>query len=116
MRDGAVLCARPDAERILDALLENAIAYTPQGSTVTVDTVPGGVTVRDHGPGLTGDDAATVFERFHRGSAGRAGAPGSGLGLSIARELAAGWQGQVTLANADGGGAVATLTLPEAGA
>jgi signal transduction histidine kinase len=115
-RDGAVLCARADAERILDVLLENAIAYTPNGSAVTVDTVPGGVAVRDSGPGLSGDDAATVFERFHRGSAGRAGTPGSGLGLSIARELAAGWHGRVTLANAAGGGAVATLTLPEAGA
>ncbi len=109
----AVWCARADAERILDALLENAIAYSLRGSCVKVDVREGAVEIRDGGPGLIDEDLASVFGRFHRGSAGRAGAPGSGLGLSIARELARGWGGEVTLANNESGGALATVTLPE---
>lgn len=112
---GTVWCARPDAERILDVLLENALGYAAGGSTVAVAAAPGRIEVRDRGPGLAPEDAATIFERFHRGSAGRAGGPGSGLGLSIARELARGWGGDVSLLNRDGGGAVATVTLPEHG-
>ena len=49
-----------------------------------------------------------MFERFHRGRAGRAGPPGTGLGLPIARELMRRWGGDVTLANREGGGAAAT--------
>jgi signal transduction histidine kinase len=53
-----------------------------------------------------------VFERFHRGIAGRAGASGSGLGLSIARQLAERWGGEVTLENrVDRTGARAVLRL-----
>ena len=66
----------------------------------------------DRGPGLSDEDLEAVFERFHRGVAGRAGPNGTGLGLPIARELARRWGGDVTLANRDGGGARATLTVP----
>ena len=69
--------------------------------------------MRDRGPGLADADGESIFERFHRGSAGRGGPSGSGLGLAIARELAREWGGEVTLRNRDGGGAVATITLPE---
>jgi signal transduction histidine kinase len=110
----AVWCGRADAERILDALLENAIAYSPSGSRVAVGVREGAVEIRDNGPGLTDEDLESIFGRFHRGSAGRAGVPGSGLGLSIARELARGWGGEVTLANNEDGGALATVTLPGA--
>ena len=68
--------------------------------------------MRDRGPGIGGDEGEAIFERFHRGSAGRRGPAGSGLGLAIARELAREWGGEVTLENRDGGGAVATLALP----
>jgi len=111
---GAVRCARADAERALDVLLQNAVTYGPQGSTVELLASPGRIEVLDRGPGLAGPDIELVFERFHRGSAGRTGPPGSGLGLAIARDLARGWEGEVTLANRPGGGAVATLALPEA--
>ncbi len=56
-----------------------------------------------------------MFHRFHRGTVGRASRRrGTGLGLAIARELTARWHGSVTLANAEGGGAVATIELPPA--
>lgn len=111
---GAVRCARADVERALDVLLENAVSYGPPGSTVELLASAGRIEVLDRGPGLAGPDIDRVFERFHRGSAGRTGPPGSGLGLAIARDLARGWGGEVTLANRPGGGAVATLALPEA--
>ncbi len=108
----SVWCARADADRALDVLIENALHYGPEGSTVTVTSAPGRIQVSDRGPGIGGDESDAIFERFHRGSAGRRGPPGSGLGLSIARELAREWGGEVTLENRDGGGAVATLALP----
>ena len=108
---GTVWAARADAERALDALIENALAYSPIDSTVEVVSAPGRIEVSDRGPGLAADEHAAVFERFHRGRAGLSGAPGSGLGLAIARELARGWGGEVTLQNREGGGALATLSL-----
>ncbi len=111
---GAFWCARADAERALDVLLENALAYCPAGSLVTLTATAGRIDVLDRGPGLGADEGESIFERFHRGSAGRAGPSGSGLGLSIARELARGWGGDVTLQNRPGGGAVASLVLREA--
>ena len=110
-RGGTVWAARADAERALDALIENALAYSPINTTVEVVSAPGRIEVRDRGPGLAVDERAAVFARFHRGRAGLTGPPGSGLGLSIARELARGWGGEVTLVNREGGGALATLSL-----
>jgi signal transduction histidine kinase len=110
----SVWAARADAEQALDCLVENALGYAPVGSTVELATTPGRIEVRDRGPGLAEDEREAVFERFHRGRAGMAGTPGSGLGLAIARELARGWSGEVTLENRQGGGAVATLSLPPA--
>jgi two-component system, OmpR family, sensor kinase len=101
---------RADLDRAIDALVENAIHYG--NGEVEVRSRPGAVEVLDRGPGLTDEDLAAVFERFHRGAAGRAGPNGTGLGLPIARELARRWGGDVTLANRDGGGARATLIVP----
>ena len=66
----------------------------------------------DRGPGLGTDELGVVFERFHRGRAGRAGPAGNGLGLPIARELIREWGGEVALCVRDGGGTAASLTLP----
>lgn len=109
---GTVHASRADLDRVLDALIENALHYAPAGTTVTVTAAPGGLTVRDEGPGLAAGEHEAVFERFHRGSAGRQGPGGTGLGLPIARELARRWGGDVTLADAPGGGATARITLP----
>jgi signal transduction histidine kinase len=98
--------------RVLEALVENAIAYAPAGSEVELWTEPGRVAVMDRGPGLRGGEEEAVFTRFHRGSAAEAGAPGSGLGLAIARRLARDWGGDVTLVNRGGGGARAVVILP----
>jgi signal transduction histidine kinase len=113
-RAGAAWLSRADADRILDALVENALAYSPPESPVEIVALSGRVEVRDRGPGLAPDEREQVFERFHRGGAGRRGGPGTGLGLPIARELARQWGGEVALRARDGGGTVAEVTLPPA--
>ena len=99
-----------DLDRALDALIENAIHYG--NGEVEVHARAGAIEVLDRGPGLAVTELDAVFERFHRGAAGRAGPNGTGLGLPIARELARRWGGDVELANRDGGGARATITVP----
>jgi signal transduction histidine kinase len=108
---GEGFCPLADLDRVLDALIENALNYG--NGEVMLRSAPGTVEVLDRGPGLAPDEEAAVFERFHRGRAGRSGPAGTGLGLPIARELARRWGGEVTLANrADGGGAQAVVTVP----
>ena len=109
---GSCLCARPDFDRVLDSLIENALLYSPAGSEVQVRTAPVGSRCWTGVPGSSRERRKTVFERFHRGLAGRRGAAGTGLGLSIARELAGEWGGNVTIENREGGGARATIALP----
>ena len=110
---GTCICPRADFERALDALIENAIRYSPRGSEIEIAAGSHRIEVLDRGPGLEPGEEETVFERFHRGSAGT-GTKGTGLGLSIARELAAEWGGSVTLQNRAGGGVRAVLDLPRA--
>jgi signal transduction histidine kinase len=107
-------CAAPDLERSLDSLVENALTYSPAGTTVRLEAVPGRIAILDEGPGLAPGEEEAVFERFSRGSAGRQGAKGTGLGLAIARELTRQWDGEVRLRNRDGGGLAATIELAPA--
>lgn len=108
---GVVWVARADLERALDALVENALAYSPSGTRVTIVSAPGRIEVRDRGPGIDAEEREIVFDRFRRGRAGRTGRSGSGLGLSIARELAREWGGEVVIRAREGGGTIAGLTL-----
>lgn len=78
-------------EELLGNLLDNALRYTPAGGEVTVrveesDKHPA-VMVEDNGPGIPEDERELVLERFHRGRNTQQ-SPGSGLGLSIVREIA----------------------------
>ena len=106
-------CAGRDLDRALDALVENAVLYSPRGSTVTIAAAPERIDVLDRGPGLHAGEEEAVFERFRRGSAGRQGPSGTGLGLPIARELTRQWGGEVRLANREGGGLRATIEVAE---
>jgi signal transduction histidine kinase len=107
-------CAAPDLERSLDSVIENALIYSPAGTTLTLEAAPGRIVVLDQGPGLAPGEEEAVFERFSRGSAGRQGSKGTGLGLAIARELTRQWGGDVRLRNRPGGGLAATIELAPA--
>ena len=103
--------SRADLDRAVDAVVENAIHYTPRGGHVTVRAAGAAIEVLDDGPGLADGEEDEVFARFHRGHAGRGGgAPGTGLGLPIARELMRAWGGDAALVNRPEGGTRATLT------
>lgn len=110
---GIIWADRSDLERALDALIENAIRYSPAETTVTIAAAPGRVEVRDRGTGIAPSERDRVFERFRRGGAGLTGPSGHGLGLPIARELARGWGGEITISARPGGGTIATLELPD---
>jgi signal transduction histidine kinase len=110
---GMVRCARVDLDRAVDSLLENAVNYSPRGSLVEVVAGSVSIDVLDSGPGLAPGEAEAVFERFHRGRAGRAGGLGTGLGLPIARELMRRWGAAVTIATRPEGGAVASIRFGE---
>jgi two-component system, OmpR family, sensor kinase len=107
---GTIWASRADVDRAVDAVLENAIVYTPSGGRVLVRGTRDAVEVVDDGPGLAPGEEDEVFARFRRGTAGRGGAPGTGLGLPIARELMRAWGGDARLATRPEGGTRATLT------
>jgi signal transduction histidine kinase len=106
-----VACSRADLDLAIDALVENALHYSPTHSTVTVACHGSAIEVRDQGTGLEPGEEDQIFERFYRGRAGTVGPAGSGLGLPIARALARRWGGEVTLWSRPGG-AVAKIALP----
>ncbi len=115
--DDAQARATPaDVDRVVDALVENALRYSPPGATVTITARGATILVEDDGPGIDPAEADAVFDRFHRGTVGRQGPAGTGLGLPIARELARRWGGDVTLRPRPEGGTVAEVRLSSAGA
>jgi two-component system sensor histidine kinase MprB len=90
--------------RAVTNLLDNAAKYSPPGGTVDVSVANGEISVRDHGPGVAAEDATRVFDRFWRSNNARQ-LPGSGLGLSIVKDVAESHGGSVTLERPiDGGG------------
>jgi signal transduction histidine kinase len=107
----AVWCNREDLDRALDVLVENAILYSPGGTTVTIRTAGSAIEVLDEGPGVTDVERELVFERFARGRAA-GDRPGTGLGLPIARTLMDPWGAEVTLGNGPQGGALARIAFP----
>jgi signal transduction histidine kinase len=110
---GGITWAAPeDLERALDAIVENALLYSPTATAITIISGPGRIEVCDRGAGISDEERELVFERFRRGRAGRRRPRGSGLGLAIARELARAWGGEATISPRPGGGAIATLSLP----
>jgi two-component system, OmpR family, sensor kinase len=96
-------------------LVTNAIRHTPAGTPIEVQVGRQGNTaslsVRDHGGGLDEDALIHAFDRFWQKDPARSGA-GAGLGLAIVAAVAAEHHGQASAANAPGGGAVFTLSLP----
>jgi two-component system, OmpR family, sensor histidine kinase MprB len=100
-------------QRAVSNLVDNAVKWSPGGSTIEIDVADGGLSVRDHGPGFAETDLPHVFERFYRADAARP-MPGSGLGLAIVRQAAEAHGGEARASNAPGGGALVHVTFGDA--
>jgi two-component system OmpR family sensor kinase len=103
--------------QVIDNLLGNVRAHTPEGTTteVVVDADDQGavITVSDTGPGMSPDQVAHVFERFYRSDPSRSRLHGgAGLGLSIVAAIVAAHGGTVTAASVQGRGTTFTVRLP----
>jgi len=92
-------------------LLDNAAKFGPPGTRVEVGLRAGELTVRDHGPGIAPADLPHVFDRFYRAPSAR-GVPGSGLGLSIVRQVAERHGGTVRAEAPPGAGTLIRLWIP----
>ena len=110
--------AEVDATRIRQVianLLGNALKFTPPGGCVTISVSRDGadsvvIRVADTGPGIPEAELPRVFERFFRGQGARAG--GSGIGLTVARELVRAHGGELTASSPSAGGAILEVRLP----
>ncbi len=99
-----VVAQRGSVARAVSCLLDNADKFDRSGGPIEVRVAGTSVSVVDRGPGIPDDELPLVFERFHRAEAARA-LPGSGLGLSIVREVARRHGGEAFARTRDGGGA-----------
>jgi signal transduction histidine kinase len=108
------MCRAAELRRALSNLIENAVRYGKR-ARVSAEIRDGfaAIHVDDEGPGIPEADLERVFEPFARLDESRSKETGGyGLGLSIARLIARGHGGDVTLANRAGGGLRATLMVP----
>jgi two-component system sensor histidine kinase MprB len=98
-------------ERAVTNLLDNAAKWSPPLGVVTVRLVDGTLMVADQGRGIADHDLPHVFDRFYRSPESRT-LPGSGLGLSIVRQVAERHGGTVRVGASESGGAAFWMTLP----
>jgi two-component system sensor histidine kinase SenX3 len=101
----------------IDNLISNAVAYSPEGSAVSISRRRVGdvveIAVTDRGIGIAQADQERVFERFFRVDKARSRATGgTGLGLAIVKHIAANHNGNIRLWSRRGTGSTFTLSIP----
>lgn len=104
-------------ERVIYNLLDNALKFTPDGGTVTVETSivnrKATVSVSDTGMGISKESLPYVFERFHKGDRSRGkDKKGTGLGLTIAKQIMLAHHEDIDVFSTEGEGTTFTFTLP----
>jgi PAS domain S-box-containing protein len=112
-----LVCAdREKVQQILINLLTNAVKFTPPGGRITVSArrTDGSVivSVTDSGIGIAADKLESVFEPFVQVRSNHRSAQGTGLGLTISRNLARGMQGDLAVESTQGKGSTFSLRLP----
>lgn len=117
MNDCPILCNEDDLYQILFNLVENGIKYNRENSDLTItlnrirDTAV--LKIKDEGTGIPEDSLPFIFDRFYRVDKARSRSTGgSGLGLSIVRDLVEKHQGKITVESTIGIGSVFTLYFP----
>ena len=116
-RDAVVRGDGDALRRMVQNLVENALAYTPPGGEICVSTTSAGgkcrLCVADTGVGIAPEDLPHVFDRFFRGDKSRANTGGSGLGLSIVQSIVQAHGGRIEAESELGRGSRFVVTLPE---
>ncbi len=101
-------------QRAVSNLLSNALKYTPDSGrvqlTLKTDATNAFINIRDNGLGIPREEQVYIFDRFYRGRG--ISESGSGLGLSIAREIAEIHGGSISFVSHEGEGSLFTLSLP----
>lgn len=116
--DGVEVYAdRRALEQVVTNLVDNAVKYCPEGSSVTIGATLDGplarLTVSDTGPGVEAQHLPRLFERFYRVDPGRSrDVGGTGLGLAIVKHLSEAMDGGVKVASEPGRGMCFTVSLP----
>jgi signal transduction histidine kinase/DNA-binding response OmpR family regulator len=104
--------------QMIGNLIENAIKYTPQGGTVTIDANSEGdqviLRVQDTGLGIPPADQPYLFDKFFRASNIPDDTPGTGLGLSIVKSIVDSHNGRIWVNSRQGEGTTFTIVLPTA--
>jgi signal transduction histidine kinase len=115
---GRALAPPQGLEAILDALLDNALKFTGEGTHVEVEVRRPGdmvsVSVRDHGPGLRPEELPRATDRFWR-SREHQNVHGTGLGLAIVSRIVEHVSGSVEVSTPEGGGLLVRIKLPAVG-
>jgi two-component system sensor histidine kinase KdpD len=111
--------ARMDVQRIREVLmhlLENAGKYSPPGAPVRVTSELQSeklvTSVADRGPGIDSFEQSLIFEKFYRGQNQRYAAPGTGMGLAIAKVIVEAHGGAIGVVSQPGSGSVFSFSLP----
>jgi signal transduction histidine kinase len=105
---------RSQVARALRNVVGNAVAHSPRGGTVRIDLDAGppiAVRVTDQGEGIADEDLPFIFERFYRADRARGRVPGSGIGLTVARELVTANGGSVQVESTGPGGTTFRIAL-----
>ena len=118
--DGTGVAATADpgqVTRALRNLITNAVQHSPPGGRVRIELTSdetAQVRIIDQGPGIAAEDEPYVFERFYRADRSRGLSAGSGIGLTVARELIAGNGGSVAIESTGPTGTTFRVDLPVA--
>ena len=108
-------------EKILYNLLSNAMKYAPEGGTVILSVSPDGqpaaqerltISVSDNGPGIPAEHLQHIFDRFYQLRRNQYGISGSGIGLSLSKELVEKHHGEISVESEKGKGTTFTVSLP----
>jgi PAS domain S-box-containing protein len=111
-----ILADAKQVQQVMLNIMQNAIDASPGHSIVTIGTGRSGegaveIVVRDHGPGIPPGQQERLFEQFHTTKSG-----GTGLGLSLSKQIMDRHQGEIRIDMAPGGGTVVTIVFPVPGA
>jgi two-component system sensor histidine kinase KdpD len=101
---------------VIGQLFNNALKYTPPGSPLTLRASAGEteviVSLEDCGPGISEPEQKKIFEKFFRGKDQRERIPGTGMGLTIAREIVRAHHGRIWVESEPGKGARFSFSVP----